>query len=108
MHLRDGFHSVTCGDEVVNGKPAPDCFLAAAEKLNIPPADCLVIEDAPAGVESATAAGMRVVVVPSLPKSEYGAPDSAASIGLLANIVEVQESRVHKSSEDVSDYLVWL
>lgn len=80
--IRDSVGSVTCGDEVVNGKPAPDCFLTAAEKMNVLPADCLVMEDAPAGVEAATAAGMRVVVVPSLPKGEYTAADSAASIGM--------------------------
>jgi HAD superfamily hydrolase (TIGR01509 family) len=46
------------------GKPAPDMFLLAAERLGVPPAECLVFEDAAPGVEAARAAGMRVVVVP--------------------------------------------
>ncbi len=67
--------------QVENGKPAPDCFTAAAERLGVPPANCLVIEDAPSGVEAATAAGMRVVLVPSIPKTEYPAPDPHAAAG---------------------------
>lgn len=51
------------GDDVANGKPAPDCFLLGAKRLGVAPADCLVFEDAPAGIEAAEAAGMAVVVV---------------------------------------------
>ena len=43
-----------CGDEVRQGKPAPECFHAAAAKLGAAPADCLVIEDAPSGVQART------------------------------------------------------
>ena len=64
--LQTIFACVSCGDEVENGKPAPDCFKAAAQKLGLEPQQCLAIEDAPSGVEAAVAAGMRVVVVPSL------------------------------------------
>jgi len=46
---------------VKNGKPAPDLFLFAADKLGVAPADCVVIEDSPAGVTAAQAAGMRVI-----------------------------------------------
>lgn len=45
---------------VKNGKPAPDLFLHAAEKMQADPADCIVIEDSPAGIIAAKAAGMRV------------------------------------------------
>ena len=38
-----------CGDEVEHGKPAPDCFLQLAQQMGVPPSDCLVIEDSPAG-----------------------------------------------------------
>ena len=55
--------SVT-GDEVANGKPAPDPYLAAAELVGADPADCLAIEDSPTGVASAIAAGCRTVAVP--------------------------------------------
>ncbi|HSM81450.1 MAG TPA: HAD-IA family hydrolase, partial [Nodosilinea sp.] len=50
-------------DDVEQGKPAPDPYLLAAERMGLAPADCLVIEDAPAGVEAARAAGARVVAV---------------------------------------------
>ena len=60
------FDAIVTGDHpnVQNGKPAPDIFLVAARKLGVAPNECLVFEDAPAGVEAARAAGMRVVVVP--------------------------------------------
>ena len=61
--LEDVFDVTVAGDEVDNGKPAPDLFLAAAERLGLPPEQCVAVEDSPAGVEAALAAGMRVVAV---------------------------------------------
>jgi beta-phosphoglucomutase-like phosphatase (HAD superfamily) len=55
--------SVT-GDEVANGKPSPEPYLAAAAKVGVDPVDCLAIEDSPTGVASALAAGCRTVAVP--------------------------------------------
>jgi HAD superfamily hydrolase (TIGR01509 family) len=46
---------------VANGKPAPDLFLLAADRLQVDPADCVVVEDSAAGVAGATAAGMRAI-----------------------------------------------
>ena len=63
--LRDYFDQTTAGDEVSMGKPSPEIYLKAAEKLGFDPANCIAIEDAPAGVESAKAAGMNVVLVRS-------------------------------------------
>jgi sugar-phosphatase len=48
-------------DEVKRSKPHPDGYLAAAARLGIEPAECLVFEDAPAGIEAASAAGMNVI-----------------------------------------------
>jgi pseudouridine-5'-monophosphatase len=61
------FQCVVLGDdpEVKQGKPAPDIFLAAAARIGAMPLQCLVIEDAPSGVEAARAAGMSVVAVPN-------------------------------------------
>lgn len=51
------FDAIVTGSEVEHKKPAPDLFLTAARKLDLPPQDCLVIEDAPNGVQAARAAG---------------------------------------------------
>lgn len=51
---------VTC-DDVSEGKPAPDIFLTAAKRLHVLPEDCVVIEDAPLGIQAAKAAGMYVI-----------------------------------------------
>lgn len=52
-------------EDVAKGKPAPDCYLAAASTLGVPIADCLVWEDAPAGIQAGEAAGASVVVMAS-------------------------------------------
>jgi HAD superfamily hydrolase (TIGR01509 family) len=57
------FDAIVAGDQVAHGKPAPDVYREAAAGLGIEPKHCLAIEDARTGAESATAAGMRVVVV---------------------------------------------
>ncbi len=60
------FRLIVRGDdpELKAGKPAPDIFLLAAQRLNADPATCLVFEDSPAGLEAAQRAGMAVVMVP--------------------------------------------
>ena len=52
-------------DDVTNGKPHPEPYLKGAELLGFEPADCLVIEDAPAGIQSARAGGMKVMGITS-------------------------------------------
>lgn len=64
--LAQRFHTVVSGDQVVNGKPAPDIFLLGAQRLGVAPSCCIVLEDSEAGVRAAHAAGMRVVMVPDL------------------------------------------
>lgn len=61
--LRDLFEVIVTPEDVAHGKPAPDMYLLAAEKLGVKPEDCLVLEDGPPGVEAALSAGMRVVAV---------------------------------------------
>ncbi len=60
------FECVVTGDdpEIKQGKPDPDIFLVTAERLNAPPAQCLVFEDSPAGIDAARAAGMFTIAVP--------------------------------------------
>ena len=73
--LLDRFPVVVGGDEVPHGKPAPDVFLAAAQRLDVAAAACLVLEDSDAGVAAAEAAGMRVIMVPDI---KPPAPESRA------------------------------
>jgi beta-phosphoglucomutase len=57
------------GEEVAHGKPAPDVFLLAAAKVAVPPQRCVVVEDAPAGVEAGRRGGMRTVGIATLHRS---------------------------------------
>jgi HAD superfamily hydrolase (TIGR01509 family) len=61
--LADAFAVSVAGDEVAHGKPAPDMFLATAERLGVEPSRCAVIEDSPPGVAAGLAAGMTTVGV---------------------------------------------
>jgi len=61
--LQEYFHAFVAGQDVNNGKPAPDTFLKAAEKLSLGAENCVVVEDAVQGVEAGKAAGMPVVAV---------------------------------------------
>ncbi len=73
------FAVVVLGDDprIARGKPAPDIFLVTAEALGAPASGCVVIEDSPAGVAAARAAGMQVVGVPdpALDRAAFAAAD---------------------------------
>lgn len=58
------FDTLVCAEDYKKGKPEPDCFLLAAERLGVKPEECLVFEDTELGIEAATAAGMPSVKVP--------------------------------------------
>jgi len=81
------FSCVVIGDDpaVKNGKPAPDIFLTAAERLGASPANCLVFEDAPAGAEAALAAGMPVVIVPDPNMSPADYPPESVILRQLSD-----------------------
>jgi len=86
--------ALVSGETVPHGKPAPDIFLKAAQKLHIEPSRSLVIEDAVAGVEAAHAAGMRCIAVagnrdlPGLRKAEL----------MVKTLLEVDVKRVQTLS----------
>jgi HAD superfamily hydrolase (TIGR01509 family) len=61
--IRDLFSFVVCAADVERGKPDPDMFLLCAERLGVPPKNCLVFEDAELGIQAAVAAGMGYVRV---------------------------------------------
>jgi beta-phosphoglucomutase family hydrolase len=57
------FETIVAGEDVTRGKPDPQGFLLAAERLGVAPGDCLVVEDAPDGIEAGRRAGMKCVGV---------------------------------------------
>ena len=66
LGMLDKFDTLVCAEDYTHGKPAPDCFLLAAERLGVAPAECLVFEDTELGIDAATAAGMASVRVPQI------------------------------------------
>jgi HAD superfamily hydrolase (TIGR01509 family) len=64
VNLLDRFQTIVGAEDYTNSKPAPDCFLLAARRLNVAAQDCLVFEDTDLGIQAATAAGMASVRVP--------------------------------------------
>jgi HAD superfamily hydrolase (TIGR01509 family) len=65
--LEGTFAAVVAGDDGHTPKPAPDAYLAAAAALGTEPVSCVALEDSPTGAQSAQAAGMYVIGVPSVP-----------------------------------------
>jgi beta-phosphoglucomutase len=71
LNIKQFFDVVITAENVKNGKPAPDVFLICAERLNIPPENCIVIEDAPVGIEAAKRAHMSSIALTTThPKTE--------------------------------------
>jgi beta-phosphoglucomutase-like phosphatase (HAD superfamily) len=62
--IRERFSVVVTGDQIEKGKPAPDIYLEAARRLNVPPHSCVALEDSNAGVVAATSAGMTTLLIP--------------------------------------------
>jgi len=67
---------LVCAEDVVHGKPSPDVYLMAAAGVGVSPADCIVVEDAPAGIQAARSAGMAVVALTTTHHAEELAADA--------------------------------
>lgn len=70
LNIKDVFDAIVSADDVEKSKPDPETFLKAANALHAAPKDCIVFEDAPKGVEAASNAGMRVVVLTTMHEKE--------------------------------------
>jgi beta-phosphoglucomutase len=76
LHIRKYIDAIISADNVVNSKPDPETFLKAAALLQTDPADCIVFEDSPKGVEAATKAGMKSVVLTTMhTEDEFNDPN---------------------------------
>jgi HAD superfamily hydrolase (TIGR01509 family) len=87
--ILDFFQFVLCGDQVTKGKPDPEIYLTACEKVGEDPAMCLALEDSDNGVRSAMKAGLNVIQVPDL--KEPSAEVKALGHTILKSLVEVEE-----------------
>jgi len=82
LSLRRRFATIVSPSQGYRGKPHPDMFLAAAERMKVEPADCIVFEDAPLGVEAARRAGMRAVALLTLLDADgFAAYDNLIATG---------------------------
>ncbi len=88
------FAAVVAGEDVARGKPHPDVFLRGAALLGLRPEDCVVFEDAPAGVAAAKAAGMKCVAVTF--RSHHSAQDlgAAGADWVVRDLTEVDPDRL--------------
>ena len=89
LSLRALFEAVVSGTQVARGKPAPDVFLAAAERLGVPPHGCLVIEDSRNGLLAAKAAGMTCAVVPCAHTRHQDFREADHRLGALPELLTI-------------------
>src|SRR5207248_10443177 len=86
LTVRPYFHAIVAGDEVAARKPAPDVYLHAAERLGVPPGECVALEDSAPGVASARAAGMACIAIPNRVTVRH---DLSAAHHRVADLAEV-------------------
>lgn len=83
--LRDCFERIICATMVERGKPAPDIYLYACQKLGIAPEEAYAVEDSPNGVQSAYAAGCQVIMIP-----DQTQPDAELKKLLTAQVADLR------------------
>jgi beta-phosphoglucomutase len=108
----ESWDAIVSGEDVQDKKPAPDIFLAASRKLEVNPADCVVIEDAPNGIHAAKAAGMPCVAVAhTFPVDQLAAADRIrSSIDVLTpgNLLdEPTAPSPHAVADPTSSPMAW-
>lgn len=92
------FGAVITGGDVVRGKPDPQVFLLGAERLKVPPHRCIVIEDAPAGIEAARRAGMKSVGLASTGRHPCILRDASRVVWSLSelNVAFLRDMATHE------------
>ncbi len=98
--MADQFPIVIYGDDIENGKPAPDINLAAAKALNLDPKDCLVLEDSGPGLRSGVAAGCKVIYIPDIVTvSEEDKAGISAELKDLGQVIDWIRSQDQDAAE---------
>jgi sugar-phosphatase len=77
--------TLVCADEITRGKPDPEPYLLGAQRLGVRPADCVVLEDAPAGIAAGKAAGMTVIAL----RTTHPASELTAADALIEDLTEL-------------------
>ncbi len=90
--LADYFAATVHAFDIQHGKPAPDCFLLAAERIGLPQASCIVVEDAPVGIRAGVAAGMKVIALAGTHPPELLVAAGAAQV--VARLSAITPERV--------------
>ena len=99
-NLMKYFNGIVCGSEVEHGKPAPDIFLKACEKLGVSPQEAIVLEDSEAGIQAAYDAHIPVYCIPDLkyPHEEYVQKASGIFSSLL-DVIDLLEKSKNESKK---------
>lgn len=93
LGVRNLFHATVTGLDVTRGKPDPEVFLVAAQRLGIEPRHCAVIEDAPVGIAAANAAGMTSIALLS---TGHTRERSAAARLIVESLRELSAARIDR------------
>jgi beta-phosphoglucomutase len=104
LGVRDQLGAAVTGSDVQRGKPDPQIFITAAQRLGVPPARCVVIEDAAVGVEAAAAAGMACVGLASTGRTRESLSKAQLVVDSLTELSpEVLRQVIERRSGDVEN-----
>jgi HAD superfamily hydrolase (TIGR01509 family) len=95
--IRELFSAVVSSEEVESGKPSPDVYLEAADRLGVPAPACAAVEDSENGIRSARAAGMRVIAIPN--RAFPPADEALAQADLVLDSIAQLDSRAVAGEE---------
>lgn len=107
-NIRAYFDAVICGDDVQQGKPAPDIFLCAAQQLQVAPERCYVLEDSESGIRAAVSAHMTPILIPDikLPSDEtqrlaaHVFPSLCETTSFFADLLLAMEQQISTHKEN--------
>lgn len=92
LGLESYFSEIVTGDDVNHGKPHPEVYIKASKLIRVPPAECIVIEDAPSGIKASLTAGMKVIGIASTHKIE----DLYEATHAVENLTQISLSDLRK------------